>query len=130
MGDLFYSAVVMSFALRVGARGFRAHTRLLAGRNVVYSSMRPCSFFVSPAGPNLTSKNPHGLYTPRPAVDMVHEEPPTEMTATNVRCDGGGVLGHPVVYISLEKEGQVKQCMYCSARFVRVAGHGHGHGSH
>lgn len=36
------------------------------------------------------------------AIDLVHEEPPTEVDGRNVWCDGGGgALGHPKVYINL-----------------------------
>jgi uncharacterized Zn-finger protein len=35
------------------------------------------------------------------------------------RCDGGGgVLGHPVVYLNLGKEGRVV-CPYCSRLFLK-----------
>jgi uncharacterized Zn-finger protein len=46
---------------------------------------------------------------------------PTEtitVNSTTVGCDGGGdSLGHPKVYISLEK-GHEEQCPYCGQRFV------------
>jgi uncharacterized Zn-finger protein len=47
-----------------------------------------------------------------------------------VGCDGGGgALGHPLVYITLGKEGRA-DCPYCSRRFVvkegaKIAAHGH-----
>ena len=34
-----------------------------------------------------------------------------------VACDGGGVLGHPKVYLSLERGGRV-ECPYCDRLFV------------
>jgi uncharacterized Zn-finger protein len=38
--------------------------------------------------------------------------------ADSVACDGGGgVLGHPLVYLAIDKSGQV-ECPYCSRRFV------------
>ena len=41
---------------------------------------------------------------------------------TRVACDGGGgVLGHPRVYLSLGAEGSV-DCPYCDRRFVLKAG--------
>lgn len=48
--------------------------------------------------------------------------------STTVGCDGGGgALGHPLVYLSMEKNGQI-DCPYCGRRFVlkpgaRAAGH-------
>lgn len=39
-----------------------------------------------------------------------------------VGCDGGGgVLGHPLVYLHIEREGDVV-CPYCSRRFVLAEG--------
>ncbi len=41
-----------------------------------------------------------------------------------VGCDGGGgALGHPLVYLRIEREGEVV-CPYCSCRFVLVEGAG------
>jgi uncharacterized Zn-finger protein len=38
--------------------------------------------------------------------------------ADSVACDGGGgVLGHPLVYLAIDERGQV-ECPYCSRRFV------------
>jgi uncharacterized Zn-finger protein len=46
-----------------------------------------------------------------------------------VGCDGGGgALGHPLVYLRIESDGQVI-CPYCSRRFVlaEAARPAHGH---
>jgi len=44
-----------------------------------------------------------------------------EVDGLSVSCDGGGgALGHPRVYLSLEKG--VAECGYCDRRFVRKAG--------
>ena len=41
-----------------------------------------------------------------------------------VGCDGGGgVLGHPLVYLRIERDGEVV-CPYCSRRFVLEGGPG------
>ena len=32
-------------------------------------------------------------------------------------CDGGGVLGHPRVFLAIDQSGQV-ECPYCSRRFI------------
>lgn len=53
-----------------------------------------------------------------------------EVETTQVACDGGGgPLGHPRVYLTLSKEGEI-ECPYCSRRFVlkqgaRAAAGGH-----
>ena len=41
-----------------------------------------------------------------------------EVETTTVGCDGGGgALGHPLVYLTLAEDGQVK-CGYCDRLFV------------
>jgi uncharacterized Zn-finger protein len=41
-----------------------------------------------------------------------------------VGCDGGGgALGHPLVYLRIEPEGDVI-CPYCSRRFILAKGAG------
>jgi uncharacterized Zn-finger protein len=57
-------------------------------------------------------------------------EPPEviEVETTSVSCDGGGgVLGHPKVYLSLANDGRV-ECPYCDRMFVLKPGsHAGGH---
>lgn len=44
---------------------------------------------------------------------------PVETKNTVIKCDGGGgPLGHPLIYLNLEKTGTVV-CPYCSKVFVR-----------
>jgi uncharacterized Zn-finger protein len=51
-----------------------------------------------------------------------------EVTTERVGCDGGGgALGHPLVYLSLVKEGFV-DCPYCDRRYVLKEGAKTGHG--
>ena len=41
---------------------------------------------------------------------------------TTVACDGGdGPLGHPRVYLTLGKEGEI-ECPYCSRKYVLKEG--------
>ncbi|HYD65160.1 MAG TPA: zinc-finger domain-containing protein [Azospirillum sp.] len=52
-----------------------------------------------------------------------------EVVTGTVGCDGGGgALGHPLVYLTLGKDGRV-ECPYCSRRYVLKEGAkvGHGH---
>ena len=37
-----------------------------------------------------------------------------------VECDGGGTLGHPLVYLNLGDDGRI-DCPYCGRRFVLSA---------
>ena len=51
------------------------------------------------------------------------------VTTPTVGCDGGGgALGHPLVYLAIERDGEVI-CPYCSRRYVLAEGaqpaHGH-----
>jgi uncharacterized Zn-finger protein len=41
----------------------------------------------------------------------------------NVACDGGGALGHPLVYLAIGPKGWV-ECPYCDRRFTLKAGGG------
>lgn len=48
--------------------------------------------------------------------------PPEEIVVSSKRvaCDGGGVLGHPRVYLDMGGEDFV-ECGYCDRRFVLAA---------
>ncbi len=49
-------------------------------------------------------------------------EPETiEVTTRGVSCDGGGALGHPLVYLTIGAQGWV-ECGYCDRRFVLADG--------
>lgn len=52
-----------------------------------------------------------------------------KVKSDRVGCDGGGgALGHPLVYLSLTREGAI-DCPYCGRHYVleegAKAGHGH-----
>ncbi|WP_333610585.1 zinc-finger domain-containing protein [Brevundimonas bullata] len=48
--------------------------------------------------------------------------PPEEIVVSSKRvaCDGGGVLGHPLVYLEMGEDDFV-ECGYCDRRFVLSA---------
>ncbi|MEO6338750.1 MAG: zinc-finger domain-containing protein [Caulobacteraceae bacterium] len=52
-------------------------------------------------------------------------EPPEVITVHEhrVACDGGGTLGHPLVYLEMG-EAHFVECGYCDRRFV-LGGHVH-----
>ena len=54
---------------------------------------------------------------PRPTTAII--PPPEEIVVTSKRvaCDGGGVLGHPLVYMDMGEDDHV-ECGYCDRRFV------------
>ncbi|KXS16627.1 hypothetical protein M427DRAFT_97582 [Gonapodya prolifera JEL478] len=62
--------------------------------------------------------------TPLSAQAMIAEEPVRTVQGHKAVCDGGGgALGHPKVYIPLDKPGEVVPCGYCGLRFIAEEGH-------
>ncbi|CAB1320733.1 unnamed protein product [Coregonus sp. 'balchen'] len=58
------------------------------------------------------------------AIKLVAEEPISGIEARVVSCDGGGgALGHPKVYINLDKETKVGTCGYCGLQFKQTHHH-------
>ncbi|KAJ8395256.1 hypothetical protein AAFF_G00034580 [Aldrovandia affinis] len=58
------------------------------------------------------------------AINLVAEEPVTDVGARVVSCDGGGgALGHPKVYINLDKETKIGTCGYCGLQFQQKHHH-------
>ncbi|XP_008329464.1 NADH dehydrogenase [ubiquinone] iron-sulfur protein 6, mitochondrial [Cynoglossus semilaevis] len=58
------------------------------------------------------------------AIKLVAEEPVTDVTTRVVSCDGGGgALGHPKVYLNLDKDTKVGTCGYCGKRFQQTHHH-------
>mmetsp|Transcript_6782 Transcript_6782/g.14157 ORF Transcript_6782/g.14157 Transcript_6782/m.14157 type:complete len:130 (+) Transcript_6782:107-496(+) len=54
------------------------------------------------------------------ALELVHRVPIVEVETEWAICDGGGgAMGHPIEYISLEVPGAVEYCKYCSIRFTK-----------
>uniref|UniRef100_A0A3Q3IHG1 NADH dehydrogenase [ubiquinone] iron-sulfur protein 6, mitochondrial n=1 Tax=Monopterus albus TaxID=43700 RepID=A0A3Q3IHG1_MONAL len=58
------------------------------------------------------------------AIKLVAEEPVTYVETRVVFCDGGGgALGHPKVYINLDKDTKVGTCGYCGLQFKQKHHH-------
>ncbi|KAF4080567.1 hypothetical protein AMELA_G00172830 [Ameiurus melas] len=58
------------------------------------------------------------------AINLVAEEPVSDVEARVVSCDGGGgALGHPKVYINLDKVTKVGTCGYCGRQFQQKHHH-------
>ncbi|XP_003134215.1 NADH dehydrogenase [ubiquinone] iron-sulfur protein 6, mitochondrial [Sus scrofa] len=52
------------------------------------------------------------------AIDLIAEQPVSEVGSRVISCDGGGgALGHPRVYINLDKETKTGTCGYCGLQF-------------
>eukprot|EP00980_Cylindrotheca_fusiformis_P026138 scaffold15472_cov117-Cylindrotheca_fusiformis.AAC.2 len=60
------------------------------------------------------------------ALELVQKFPVIEVEGEMAICDGGGgALGHPLEYISLQRPGEVVQCKYCGLRFSSKAWNKH-----
>ncbi|KCV72730.1 NADH dehydrogenase (ubiquinone) Fe-S protein 6 [Fonticula alba] len=55
---------------------------------------------------------------PKPAIDLIAEQPVIEVAGRVASCDGGHpALGHPTVYINLDDPSAPHSCGYCGLRF-------------
>jgi NADH dehydrogenase (ubiquinone) Fe-S protein 6 len=53
-------------------------------------------------------------------MELVNKVPITEVDGEMAICDGGGgALGHPNEYISLQRPGAVESCKYCALRYTK-----------
>ncbi|XP_075068924.1 NADH dehydrogenase [ubiquinone] iron-sulfur protein 6, mitochondrial [Mixophyes fleayi] len=58
------------------------------------------------------------------AITLIAEQPVSEVKSRIVSCDGGGgALGHPKVYINLDKETKTGTCGYCGLQFKQKPHH-------
>eukprot|EP00123_Amoebidium_parasiticum_P012463 comp21371_c1_seq1/m.29376 comp21371_c1_seq1/g.29376 ORF comp21371_c1_seq1/g.29376 comp21371_c1_seq1/m.29376 type:complete len:113 (-) comp21371_c1_seq1:103-441(-) len=60
---------------------------------------------------------------PKPAIELISNVVPIEVDGHTAACDGGGgALGHPKVFINLDKS-EPQSCGYCGLRFVQKHHH-------
>ncbi|KAM6453591.1 NADH dehydrogenase [ubiquinone] iron-sulfur protein 6, mitochondrial [Liasis olivaceus] len=58
------------------------------------------------------------------AIDLIAEQPVTAVETRVVSCDGGGgALGHPKVYINLDKDTKTGTCGYCGLQYKQKHHH-------
>ncbi|KAI8066949.1 zinc-finger domain-containing protein [Gilbertella persicaria] len=77
------------------------------------------------AGPRFEQTDLTTQPNPMAAIDLIAEEPIRFVNKRIAHCDGGGgVLGHPKIYINLDKPGP-HACSYCGIRFQKPEGHHH-----
>jgi len=75
-------------------------------------------------GPRFEQTNMDYQPLPLSAIELIGNEPIRLVETRIAACDGGGgPLGHPRVFINLDKPGP-KACGYCGLRFEREV-HGH-----
>lgn len=56
------------------------------------------------------------------ALDLIEQVPVIAVDGEMAICDGGGgPLGHPLEYISLQRPGVIERCKYCGLRFKSKA---------
>ncbi|KAI5480817.1 hypothetical protein MNV49_007227 [Pseudohyphozyma bogoriensis] len=66
-------------------------------------------------------------FQPRPlaAIELIAEEPIRLVNGRSAACDGGGgALGHPKIFINLDKPGP-HGCIYCGLRYEQDHHHHH-----
>ena len=56
------------------------------------------------------------------ALELIEKVPVVEVEGERAICDGGGgALGHPLEYISLQRPNVIERCKYCGLRFKSKA---------
>ncbi|KAI8140542.1 zinc-finger domain-containing protein [Fennellomyces sp. T-0311] len=74
-------------------------------------------------GPRFEQMNLETQPNSMAAIDLIAEEPVRFVNQRIASCDGGGgPLGHPKVYINLDKPG-AHACGYCGVRFQKEDHH-------
>ncbi|OWK02107.1 NDUFS6 [Cervus elaphus hippelaphus] len=93
--------------------------RLLARSGAVTRSLpggaRCFGVRTSPTGEKVTHT---GQVNENFAIDLIAEQPVSQVGSRVISCDGGGgALGHPRVYINLDKDTKTGTCGYCGLQF-------------
>uniref|UniRef100_A0A8D2J2K9 NADH dehydrogenase [ubiquinone] iron-sulfur protein 6, mitochondrial n=1 Tax=Varanus komodoensis TaxID=61221 RepID=A0A8D2J2K9_VARKO len=58
------------------------------------------------------------------AIDLIAEQQVNEVESRVIFCDGGGgALGHPKVYINLDKDTKTGTCGYCGLQYKQKHHH-------
>jgi NADH dehydrogenase (ubiquinone) Fe-S protein 6 len=57
-------------------------------------------------------------------LELIEKQPIIEVEGERAICDGGGgSLGHPVEYLSLQRPGEVVSCIYCGLKYKSKGRH-------
>lgn len=71
----------------------------------------------------LNPNSDENLAPPHPVPDMAEMHVPFPVTGLRVPCDGGGgALGHPRVWLTLDENTRQVRCPYCSRHYVEDRG--------
>merc|ERR1712179_532506 len=141
MGLIVFSIIGdQLFKMAMAGRSISSLCSLRATRSLVPQATR--SFSTSTASANSNNKDIHtakawaeddirqARFVTAPkqtnerwAIDLVAQVPPKPVKTRVVACAGGpGALGHPIVYINLDKPG-AHECIYCQQRFIKEDAH-------
>ncbi|MBW0488359.1 hypothetical protein O181_028074 [Austropuccinia psidii MF-1] len=72
-------------------------------------------------GPRFEQTNMNAQPNPLAAIELIAQEPIRMVSSRIAACDGGGgALGHPKVFINLDKPGP-HACPYCGLRYECVS---------
>ncbi|KAI9100476.1 zinc-finger domain-containing protein [Phlyctochytrium arcticum] len=78
---------------------------------------------VAMSGPRFEQTDLSLQPNPLSAQELINQVPVKFVSARRVSCDGGGgALGHPKVYLNLDKDGP-QPCGYCGLRFQQEHHH-------
>lgn len=76
-------------------------------------------------GPRYTGIDLTAQPQPLAAIELLKQQPITIVSDRKTTCDGGGVLGHPTIFINLDDTSQAHSCGYCGKRFQQTKENGH-----
>ena len=77
---------------------------------------------------DLVAKPEQHLAPAHPQPNTAEMQIPFPMTGVRVACDGGGgALGHPRVWLTLDEATRQVRCSYCSRLYVEDKGDEHEH---
>ncbi|XP_045421859.1 NADH dehydrogenase [ubiquinone] iron-sulfur protein 6, mitochondrial isoform X2 [Lemur catta] len=101
------AAAAVTFCRLLGRAG--------AGARSLPRGARGFGVRTSPTGEKITHT---GQVNENFAIDLIAEQPVSAVESRVIACDGGGgALGHPKVYINLDKETKTGTCGYCGLQF-------------
>jgi len=127
-GDV--TAAETSTKSKLPANSTSSYTPKVAPQSPNYPSTWTANQRPRPAagsGPRFEQTDMELQPNPLSAMEMINNEPIRVVKGRKAVCDGGiGPLGHPKIFINLDKAGP-HPCGYCGLRFEQDPSHGHNH---
>jgi len=75
--------------------------------------------YLAITGPRFANVDISAQPNPKAAIEMIKEAPIVMVETRTAACDGDGPLGHPRVFLNLDKSGHPMSCMYCGRKFLQ-----------